>query len=97
MQVEDVHAVCTQLFETSFEVLFQSVGLVDTSLIRVDLGGEGKAAVLPSRLARPCLLFAANVHTRSVDFIVALGLEVVEMLGELIELCDACAACLIWA
>jgi hypothetical protein len=42
-------------------------------------------------------LFAANVHTRSVDFIVALGLEVVEMLGELIEICDACAACLIRA
>jgi hypothetical protein len=97
VQVEDVYAVCSELFETSLEVLLQPVGLVNASLIWVHLGGEGKAAVLPSRLARPCLLLAANVHAGCVDFIVALGLEVVEMLGEVVEVCDASAGGLIGA
>jgi hypothetical protein len=70
---------------------------VDASLVRIDFGGEGEAAVFPSGLARPCLLLPANVHARSVDLIVALGLEVIKVLGEFIKLCDTCAAALIGA
>ena len=95
MQIEDVNAVCAQFFETSLEMLLQPIRLVNASLVRIHLGGESKAAVLPPRLARPCLLLAANVHARCVNLIVALGLEVVEMLGEFVKLCDACSACLV--
>ena len=70
---------------------------MDTSLIRVDLSGEGKALVLLPRLARLCLLFAANVHARRIDFIVTLRLEVVKVLSELVKLCDTCSTRLIRA
>ena len=97
VQVEDVDTVCSQFFETSLKMLLQPIRLVNASLIRIHFGGESKAAVLPPRLARPCLLLAANVHAGCVDLIVALGLEVVEMLSKFVELSDARAAGLVGA
>lgn len=97
MEIEDIHAVSTKLLQTSGEMLLQILGLVDASLEWVDFGSKSKAAVFPSSLARPCFLPAADIHARSIDFIVALRLEVIKVFGKLIKLSDTRAAALIGA
>jgi hypothetical protein len=42
-------------------------------------------------------LFATNVHSGSVDFIVAFSLEMVEDALVIVEGCDSSAGILIWA
>lgn len=89
MEIEDVNSLRSQLRQTLLNVLPQSIRLVDTRLVWIDLGSQSEAAILPFRIACPGFLLAANVHARSVHFIITLRLEVIEMLGELIEVCDA--------
>lgn len=97
MEIEDVHAVGAKLLQTSGEVLLQVLGLVDASLEWVDFGSKSKATLFPTSLARPCFLLAADIHARSINFIVALRLEVIEVFGKLIKLGDTRAAALIGA
>ena len=90
VQIEYVNRpVGAELLERRVGVLLQTVWLVDTRLVGVDFGRESEATVLPLGVPRPCLLLPANVHSGGIDFIVALRLEVVEMLCEFVEVGDA--------
>ena len=95
MQVENVNRVCAQLLQARVEVLLEPIWLVHTGFVRVDLCGERESAISPLRITCPCLLLATDIHARCVDFIVALTLEVVEMLCELIEVRYACSSSII--
>jgi hypothetical protein len=83
--------------ETDGKVFLQILGLMNARLERSDLGSEGEATVFPSGLARPCFLFATDVRARSIDFIVPLRLEEIEVFGELIKLGYTRSAALIGA
>lgn len=85
MQVEDVDTVSAQLVKAGVEVFLQVLGLVDAGLEGVHLGSERQAAIFPPGLAGPRLLLSANIRARSINLIVALGLEIIEMFGEFIK------------
>lgn len=44
----------------------------------IDFRGQNQSAVFPVGVPRPGFLFSAHVGARGVDFVIALGLEVVE-------------------
>jgi hypothetical protein len=72
VQVEDVHLLRIQLFQTRRSVRFQFIRGMDTCFVWIHFRGEGQAAVFPLRVAGEGFLLASNVHARRVDFIVAL-------------------------
>jgi hypothetical protein len=86
MKIEDVDGVGTQLLERCFEVFPQLIGLVDSCLIWVHLCCESESSVSPLGITGPGFLLAAHIHARRIDLVVALGLEVVKVLYELIVL-----------
>ena len=63
--------------------------------VRVDFGGESESAVLPLGLPCPAFLQTSDVNARRVDFIVALGLEIIEMLDVLVKVGNSRAGFLI--
>jgi hypothetical protein len=88
MEIEDIDGVGTQLLERCFKVFPQLIGLVDSCLIWVHLCCDSKATLPPLGITGPGFLLAAHIHARRIDFIVALGLEVVKVLYEFIVLGD---------
>jgi hypothetical protein len=95
MQIEYIHRIGAKLTQRLVRMLFQTFGLVDSSLVRVALGGECEATVLPLGISGPGLLFAGNVHPRRINFIVALRLKVVEMFVVFIQVSDSRAGFLV--
>ena len=78
VEVEDVDAVRPQFFETRVERCFEVLAAVCADCARVAFCCEGETAVFPFGFARVGFLFAGDVGAGGVDFVVALGLEVVE-------------------
>lgn len=78
VQVEDVDTVRVQLSEGLVEFLLNDRGGVSARLTGVPFGREGEAAFLPFGIAGPGFLFATDVDSCGVNFVVARGLELVE-------------------
>lgn len=97
MQIKNIHLVSAQFLERQLEIAAQVLRLVFTRLCWICLGGQLQAALLPPSLARECFLLAVNVDARGVDFVVALRLQVVQLLVEVVQRCDARAFAGIWA
>lgn len=85
VKVEDIDTVGTQFAQRLICMFFQAVGLMDAWFVRVALRCESQAPVFPFGISCPGFLFASHVHPGGIDFIVALGLKVIEMLGEFVE------------
>lgn len=47
-----------------------------------------QTAIFPGSVACPSFLFAADVHTRRVDLVVALGLEIIEAFSVVVDVSD---------
>jgi hypothetical protein len=68
-----------------------------TWFIRVVFRGESKSAILPFCLASPFFLGSAAIDASSVDFGVALRLEIVETVGKVREGGDSGSRIFVWA
>jgi hypothetical protein len=66
-------------------------------LKRIMFRGEGQSAILPIGLAGPVFLLATDIGTSSVDFGVALGLEIVEAVGKVRKGGDSGSSVFVWA
>ena len=88
VQIEDVDAVRAQLLERFIELLLDLCGSVSTGGERVPLSGTGQTTLLPSRLSSEGLLFAADVDSGGVDFVVSSTLESVEDLLVFVKVGD---------
>ena len=62
-----------------------------TRFVRVTLGRNHQATVLPFGVSGECFLLSTNVRSCGIDFIVSLGLKVVENLVVLGRVSDACS------
>ena len=71
MEVEDVYAACAELREGLRKRRLELLWCVVTRFDWVAFRGKCEAALLPMCFARECLLSAANVGARCVDFVVA--------------------------
>lgn len=89
MQIENIHLISAQFLERGLDIVAQVFGFVFAWLGWVSLGGQLQAAFFPASLAREGFLFPVDVDAGGVDFVVALRLEVVEVLVEVVEGCDA--------
>jgi len=71
VEVEDIYAACAELREGRRKRRLELLWCVVTRFDWVAFRGECEAALLPMCFARECLLSAANVGARCVDFVVA--------------------------
>jgi hypothetical protein len=85
MQVEDIHAVGLQLSQGLVQHLFKDRGLVCTWLSGIPFGSNCQTSFLPVCLGSERLLFATNIDTGRVYFVIALALKVVEALVILVK------------
>jgi len=97
MKIEDINAVCTQFRQALVDTLGETVGLVLTRFVRVTLGRDHQATLLPFGVSGECLLLSSNVRSRGINFIVSLGLKVVENLVVLGRVSDTCSGRWIWS
>jgi hypothetical protein len=88
VQIEDVDAVRAELLERLIELLLDLCGSVSTRRERVPLSGTGQTTLLPSRLSSEGLLFAADIDSGGVDFVVSSTLESVEDLLVFVKVGD---------
>jgi hypothetical protein len=78
MQIKNIYTIRAQLLQTGLEMLRQDFGFMIDATSRVDFGRNGQTTLFPVGFAGEGFLLAADVAARCVDFVVALGLEVVE-------------------
>ncbi len=97
MQVEDINAVRLQLGQACIKLFPENFGLVKAWLMRIDLGRERQAPVLPPSRSRKGFLFTTDIDPSGIKLVVALTLKVVEDLVVLIERGNAGAGILVWA
>lgn len=83
-----INTVRAKLLQTRFKVLCDGCRLMDAGRHRVDLGGQRQAALLPAGLARVALLQTADVQTGRVDLVVAVVLEEVQRLFQVLDIGD---------
>jgi hypothetical protein len=91
MQVENIYTISPQLLQTCFELLVELFWLVRSGHRRVHFGSNAKATVFVACLPRERFLFAANVASSCVNFIMACFLEVIEECLELLYRGDTCS------
>lgn len=89
VEVKDIDAVGSELFEGLVQLLLDHVGFVGAGSMRVPLCGTSETALLPFGLAGEGFLLAADVDAGCVDFIVASALEAVENLVVVVDVSDA--------
>ena len=88
MQVEDIHTIRLQFRQRLVQHFPDDFGFVQAGLVGIPFGGEGQAALFPVGVRTPGFLLSTDVDAGGVDFVVALLLEVVEALVELVEAGD---------
>ncbi|KAG5293041.1 hypothetical protein I7I48_05309 [Histoplasma ohiense] len=77
MQIKNINAICLQLFQRLIEFLFHNIGVVVAWFFRIPFGRYGEAPLLPARLGCKGFLFPVNVGAGSINFVIALLLEIV--------------------
>lgn len=89
MQVKDIHALRLQLLQRLQQHLPHRGRLMRAGLLGVPFRREGEPALFPVRGGGEGFLGTAHVDARGVDFVVALGLEVVEAFVVFVQGSDA--------